>query len=82
MADGASTIGVTAAAYSTVKGVIASYQAYGSNSSSIAESKKKLKWVKSRLGELSPEQRKKIESENTAQGDCSVLKGLELQLDT
>jgi hypothetical protein len=80
----ASTTAITTVSFSTLKGVVASYQAFGSNATSLAESKNKLKRVKSRLDGLSPQQRKQIDSENATlseSSDYTVLEGLQLQLD-
>jgi hypothetical protein len=57
----ASTAGLTGFAFTGVQGAIAGYQAFVSPYASLTKSESKLKMVKSRLQELSPQRRKEIE---------------------
>lgn len=76
----ATTTGLTACAYSGVKGVIAGYQRYAP-STSLAESEKRLIRVESRINGLSPERRMEIEiATRNGSPDCTSLEGLEVQL--
>lgn len=78
----ASTTGLSAIAYSGVKGVVAGYQAYASPDTSLIESGRKLKRVKSRLQGLSPQRREEIEIATRSQDTgCKTLENLEDQLD-
>ena len=81
----ASTTGITAVAYSGVKGVVASYQTYASPSTSLKESERKLKRVRSQLNGLTSQRREEIEtatrsSSSQDSSDCMTLGGLEIQL--
>ncbi|KAF8462090.1 hypothetical protein DFH94DRAFT_788689 [Russula ochroleuca] len=79
----ASTTGITAVAYSGVKGVVASYQTYASPSTSLKESERKLKRVRSQLNGLTSERREQIEIATRSRSSdpgCLSLGGLEIQL--
>lgn len=79
----ASTTGLTAFAYSGVKGAVAGYQAYISPSGSLLESERKLKRVRSRLHGLSPERRKEIDSAPRIESsEYTSLVGLEVRLES
>ena len=79
----ATTTGITAFAYTGVKGAVAGYQAYNSASNSLTESEKKLKRVRLRLNELSPQRREEIEKATQSNSStCTSLAGLEAQLET
>lgn len=78
----ASTTGVSAVAYSGVKGIVASYQTYISPAGSLEESERKLKRVRSRLQGLSPQRRENIETATRSNSSNSTsLEGLEIQLE-
>jgi hypothetical protein len=79
----ASTTGITVVAYSGVKGVVAGYQAYTSAPhTSLTESERKLKRVRSRLHGLSPQRREEIESATLNESpNCTSLRGLEVTLE-
>ena len=80
MGDIANTTGITAAAYSGVQLVMAGYR-YASPYTTLAESEKKLKRVKSRLQGLSPQRREEIETASRGKDDSKSLEHLEEQLD-
>jgi len=78
----ASTTGVTAAAYSGVHVVVAGYHAYISPNTSLMESERKLRRVKSRLQGLSPRRRGEIEAATRSyDSGCKSLENLEELLD-
>jgi hypothetical protein len=78
----ASTTGLTAFAYSGVKGVVAGYQTYASPDTALKESGRKLKRVKSRLQGLSPQRREEIEiATRSSDTNCKTLGNLEDALD-
>jgi hypothetical protein len=74
------TAGLAGFAITGATSVLAGYQAYASPLSSLAESEKKLKSVRSRLQELSPQRREEIDSRCRA-SNCKSLKDLEGELD-
>jgi hypothetical protein len=76
----ANTTAITTAAYSGVQFVLAGYR-YASPYTTLAESEKKLKRVKSRLQGLSPRRREEIETASQGKDDSKSLELLEEQLD-
>jgi hypothetical protein len=74
------TAGLTGFAVTGATSVLAGYQAYASPFASLAESEKKLKSVRSRLQELSPQRREEIDSQCRA-SNCKSLRDLEGELD-
>lgn len=78
----ASTVGVTATAYSGVQVVAKGYQTYISPDTALMESEKKLKRVRSRLRGLSQRRRDEIEAATQSyDSGCKSLENLEEQLD-
>ena len=65
----ASTAGLTGFAFTGVQSAITGYQAFVSPNASLTKSERKLKMVKSRLEELTPQRRKEIEIA-TRSGSC------------
>ena len=78
----ASAASLTTFAVGGAKTVLAGYQTFASPCTSLTESEKKLKRVRSQLQRLSPKRREEIEIaiRNNAT-DCKSLKDLEEQLD-
>ena len=79
----ANTAGVTTVAIGTAQGVAAIYRTYGSPYTSLTESERKLKRVRSRLQGLSPQRREQINiAIQSNPSDCMSLEDLEDQLET
>ena len=77
----ANVAGITGFDISGEKGVVAGYQAYASPYTSLVESERKLKRVKSRLQGLSPQRREEIEiATRSRASNCKSLNDLEKQL--
>lgn len=77
----ASTAGLGGFAFSGVHGAIAGYQAFVSPNASLTKSERKLKTVRSRLNELSPQRRKEIEiAARSGSSEFTSLEHLEKQL--
>ncbi len=79
----ANTAGVTTLAIGGAQGVAALYRTYGSPYTSLTESERKLKRVRSRLQGLSPQRREQINiAIQSKSSDCVSLEDLEDQLET
>ena len=77
----ASTAGLTGFAFTGVQGAIAGYQAYISPNASLTKSERKLKMVRSRLQELTPQRREEIEiAARSGSSEFTSLQHLEKQL--
>jgi hypothetical protein len=78
----ASTAGITGFACTGVQGAIAGYQAFISPNTCFTKSEKKLKMVRSRLDEISPQRRKEIEIViQSGSTEFTSLEHLKKQLD-
>lgn len=77
----ASTAGLTGFAFTGVHGAVAGYNAFVSPYASLTKSERKLKMVRSRLQELSPQRREEIEiAARSGSFEFTSLEHLEIQL--